>query len=145
MFFLKILLSIINDALSFGENLKEHRKHCAFTVKDKGPRKNKRCAFPFRFEGKLYKGVCTNEKVTSYFNTVFRFLKCVSRLFQVYDSQVLHSLEIQGKDCVGARTQPGKTQPGNPQPGRTQPGKTQLGSPITRKRLNPEGRNPERI
>ena len=73
MFFFKIFLSIINGAFSFGENLKEHRKHCALTVKDKGPRKNKRCAFPFRFEGKLYKGVCTNEKVISYFHSLTRF------------------------------------------------------------------------
>ena len=65
--FLKILISIINQvssiATAFGDTLRQHRQQCAFTVKDKGPRKNKKCAFPFKFDGKLYKGVCTNEKV----------------------------------------------------------------------------------
>ena len=50
-------------ATAFGDTLRQHRQQCAFTVKDKGPRKNKKCAFPFKFDGKLYKGVCTNEKV----------------------------------------------------------------------------------
>ena len=62
------MLSIISQVSSFGDDLKKHRKHCAFTIKDKGPRKGreKRCAFPFNFDGKLYKGVCTNDKVINF-------------------------------------------------------------------------------
>ena len=63
----KGLLTITNGvsavAPAYGTNLQEHKDRCAYTVKDRGPRKDRKCAFPFRFDGKLYDGVCTNDKV----------------------------------------------------------------------------------
>ena len=60
----KILIAIINEASSvapaYGDDLKEHEDHCRYTVRNRGSRRNRKCAFPFKFEGKLYEGICTN-------------------------------------------------------------------------------------
>ena len=63
-FICKILITIINEAESvapaYGDDPKEHEDHCRYTVKNRGSRRNRKCAFPFRFEGKLFEGICTN-------------------------------------------------------------------------------------
>ena len=76
------MVSIISQVSSFGDDLKKHRKHCAFTIKDKGPRKGreKRCAFPFNFDGKLYKGVCTNDKVINLLSVSIKKLLNISEI-----------------------------------------------------------------
>ena len=64
---LKVVITITNEASSvataYGDNLRAHEDHCRYTVRNKGPRRNRQCAFPFRFDGKMYDGVCTNAKV----------------------------------------------------------------------------------
>ena len=47
-------------APAYGDDLKEHEDHCRYTVRNRGSRRNRKCAFPFKFEGKLYEGICTN-------------------------------------------------------------------------------------
>ena len=63
-FICKILIAIINESESvapaYGDDPKEHEDHCRYTVKNRGSRRNRKCAFPFRFEGKLFEGICTN-------------------------------------------------------------------------------------
>jgi hypothetical protein len=45
-----------------GNTLKEHEDICRLTKGDgKGGKQNTPCAFPFRFDGKLHNGTCTNK------------------------------------------------------------------------------------
>ena len=48
-----------------GNTLKEHKEICRLTKGDgKGGKQNTPCDFPFRFEGKVYDGICTNSTVS---------------------------------------------------------------------------------
>ena len=48
-----------------GNTLKEHKEICRLTKGDgKGGKQNTPCAFPFRFEGKVHDGICTNSTVS---------------------------------------------------------------------------------
>ena len=57
----------------YGDTLEEHTEHCKRTLARSGRRRNKPCAFPFRFKGKVYDGVCTNigVSVLYYINIYF--------------------------------------------------------------------------
>ena len=48
-----------------GNTLKEHEDICRLTKGDgKGGKQNTPCAFPFRFDGKVHNGTCTNKGVS---------------------------------------------------------------------------------
>ena len=55
--------NLINN---FQRTVEEAREHCSVTLSEGGKKPNTKCVWPFKFNKKMYDGVCSNVGVSTF-------------------------------------------------------------------------------